>query len=148
VQEIPIINNSPSDWKIVAELQGKGFSGPKELSVPSKKDGEKCIDACKRCESPEPIVDASDFISPGVPGRGVYQLTFRPSWICNVDGLLLLRNTTVDDKYEYSLAPDDEQLCGHAYMSGFMFVRILLRELTYALQVRVHSHGHRRGPCC
>ena len=114
VQEIPIINNSPSDWKIVADLQGKGFSGPKELSVPSKKDGEKCIDACKRCESAGPIVDAFDLISPGVPGRGVYELTFRPSWICNVDGLLLLRNTTVDDKYEYSLAPDDEQHCGHA----------------------------------
>jgi len=77
LQEIPFINNSEYEWKIVADLQGSGFLGPKDLSVPPKKDG--------------------------IPGKATYPLTFKPTWICNVEGSLNLRNTTADDKYEYSL---------------------------------------------
>jgi len=57
--------------------QGDGFTGPKDLIVPSKKNGEA--------------------------GTAFYPLTFKPAWICNISGLLNLRNTTADDKYEYSL---------------------------------------------
>jgi len=77
LQEIPFINMSDREWKLVADLQGDGFQGPRDLSVPPKKDG--------------------------VPGKAVYPLTFKPKWICNVTGALNIRNTTADDKYEYQL---------------------------------------------
>lgn len=76
-QEVPFVNNSEFEWKIVADLQGEGFYGPKDLTVPPKKEG--------------------------APGKAFYPLTFKPNWICNVSGMLNLRNTTADDKYEYSL---------------------------------------------
>jgi hypothetical protein len=72
VQEIPVINKSENEWRIVAELQGDGFSGPSTLTVKPKE-------------------------------TATYPLTFKPSWICNMSGLLVLRNQTADDKYEYTL---------------------------------------------
>lgn len=77
LQEIPVINNSDYEWKVIADLQGEGFSGPKDLTVPPKKDGQA--------------------------GKAFYPLLFKPKWICKSEGLLNLRNTTADDKYEYSL---------------------------------------------
>jgi hypothetical protein len=76
-QEIPIINHSEQPWSIHADLQGQHFTGSKDLVVPA-------------------MTDAG-------PGKASYNLTFSPSWMCQVEGDLILRNATIGDTYQYKL---------------------------------------------
>ena len=75
-QDIPIVNNSSQEWKVVATLeQSKGGSFALNRSQMLVKKG------------------ATD----------QFQLTFRPQWVCQTTGLLTLKNESTKEEYEYEL---------------------------------------------
>ena len=72
-QEIPIVNNSSQEWKVVASLEQKGnyFQlKPNSLNVKKK--------------------DKEDFT-----------LSFKPTWVMQHTALLTLRNDSTKEEYEY-----------------------------------------------
>ena len=75
-QEIPIVNNSSQEWKVIATLeQSKGgtFSLNRSQMLVKKSVTEN------------------------------FQLTFRPQWTCQCTGLLTLKNESTKEEYEYEL---------------------------------------------
>ena len=75
-QEIPIVNNSQKEWTVTANLeQQKGgcFSLPKTQIIVKKGTTEN------------------------------FTLAFRPTWVCNVTGMLTLNNRQTGEIYEYEL---------------------------------------------
>jgi len=75
-QEIPIVNNSSQEWKVVATLeQSKG--------------------GCFALNRSQMLVKKSV--------TEYFQLTFRPQWVCQTTGLLTLKNESTKEEYEYEL---------------------------------------------
>jgi len=79
-QEIPIINPTERDWAIKPTFSQNGheFDGPREFT------------AKKRTPN-------------GQATPSYYQLTFKPDWVCDVRGTLVLHNAGTTETYEYEL---------------------------------------------
>lgn len=74
-QEIPIVNNSSQEWKVLADLEPK--SGPFSLhrhQMLVKKGGNES-----------------------------FKLTFSPQWVSLTTALLTLKNESTKEEYEYEL---------------------------------------------
>jgi hypothetical protein len=81
-QEIPIVNNSSQEWKVVATLeQGKGAGSG---GVPLFQ-----------------IAPNSKLVKKGAAEN--FTLSFRPQWVCQTTGLLTLKNESTKEEYEYEL---------------------------------------------
>jgi len=80
VQEIPIINPTERDWPIKPTFSQTGheFDGPREFI------------AKKRAPN-------------GQATPSYYPLTFKPDWVCDVKGTLVLHNAGTTETYEYEL---------------------------------------------
>mmetsp|Transcript_20679 Transcript_20679/g.39293 ORF Transcript_20679/g.39293 Transcript_20679/m.39293 type:complete len:2902 (+) Transcript_20679:155-8860(+) len=79
-QEIPIINPTDRDWPIkpTCSQSGHEFDGPREFT------------AKKRAPN-------------GQATTSLYPLTFKPDWVCDVKGQLVLHNAGTNETYEYDL---------------------------------------------
>ena len=76
-QDIPIVNNSSQEWKVVAHLEeAKGF---KQFHI-------------SRTQM---------LVKKGATEN--FQLMFKPQWVCSTSGLLTLKNESTKEEYEYEL---------------------------------------------
>ncbi len=76
VQDIPIVNNSSQEWKVIAILdQSKG--GCFSLNQTQK------------------------LVKKGITEN--FSLRFAPTWVCEVSGTLTLKNESTKEEYEYEL---------------------------------------------
>jgi hypothetical protein len=80
VQEIPIINPTDRDWPIKPTFSQNGheFDGPREFT------------AKKRAPN-------------GQATSSYYPLTFKPDWVCDCKGTLVLHNAGTTETYEYEV---------------------------------------------
>lgn len=80
IQEIPLVNPTERDWPVKATLTQSGheFDGPREFIARKRQPN-------------------------GQPMTSLYALTFRPEWVCDVKGQLVLYNTGTNETYEYEL---------------------------------------------
>jgi hypothetical protein len=75
-QEIPIVNNSSQEWKVIATLEsskGSGFALNRGQMLVKKGAAEN------------------------------FSLAFNPQWVCQTTGLLTLKNESTKEEYEYEL---------------------------------------------
>jgi len=75
-QDIPIVNNSSQEWKVIATLEqqkGGAFQLQKNVLI-VKKGATEC-----------------------------FSLSFRPTWVMESKGTLTLRNESTKEEYEYEL---------------------------------------------
>lgn len=79
-QEIPIVNNSSQEWKVSAVLEQAKAQPYGPFSLPR----------------PNILVRKGG-------GAEAFTLSFRPQWICQETGLLLLKNESTKEEYEYEL---------------------------------------------
>lgn len=86
-QMIPIENGSDKPWSVTAE-----FDGDKSFSGPPS-------------------------ITVPPHQRAEYPLKFTPPWLCNVKSTLVLKNTTIDDKYTYHLAGTGEEPLAESHLA-------------------------------
>jgi hypothetical protein len=79
-QEIPIINPTERDWAIKPTFSQSGheFDGPREFTAKKRQ-------------------------SNGQATASYYPLTFKPDWVCDVKGTLVLVNSGTTETYEYEL---------------------------------------------
>lgn len=79
-QEIPIVNSTDRDWIIKPNFAQTGheFDGPREFTAKKRQANGQANVSC-------------------------YPLTFKPDWICDVKGQLLLQNTGTQETYEYDI---------------------------------------------
>merc|ERR1719440_741626 len=79
-QEIPIINPTDRDWPIKPTFSQTGheFDGPREFTAKKRNPN-------------------------GQPTASYYMLTFKPDWVCDLRGTLVLHNAGTTETYEYEL---------------------------------------------
>jgi hypothetical protein len=76
-QDIPIVNNSSQEWKVVATLEEA--KGVKQFHI-------------SRTQM---------LVKKGATDN--FQLMFKPQWVCQTTGLLTLKNESTKEEYEYEL---------------------------------------------
>jgi len=79
-QEIPIINPTERDWiiKPTFSFSGHEFDGPRDFTAKKRQMN-------------------------GQATTSLYPLTFKPEWVCDVRGQLVLHNAGTNETYEYDL---------------------------------------------
>jgi hypothetical protein len=88
MQEIPIVNNSSQEWKVLADLEPK--SGPFSL------------------QRHQMLVKKG--------GRDNFKLTFSPQWVSLTTALLTLKNESTKEEYEYELKGIGEEPLAEAHI--------------------------------